>query len=513
MSDKPISILLIEDNLVDAELLGEFLADEVIDFDLVHTLRLQDGIDRLNQCEFDIVLLDLSLPDGEGMSVVDQVRTQKDSPPIVILTGREDEDLALEILQKGIQDYLPKGRLNGEILVRSIRYAIERRQSELKIRQSQRMEAIGQLAGGVAHDFNNLLTVILGYSELALGDLDTRETVKSALEEVQKAGESASALTRQLLAFSRTSVWSPQSLDINQLLKDMQKMLMRVISKSVNIDFQLAPDLEAVRADRGQIEQIVLNLAINGRDAMPTGGTLTLSTQQIDLESTSEIPLSPGNYIQVCVSDTGTGIAPELVGRIFDPFFTTKESGKGTGLGLSTVHGIVEEMDGYIDVYSNVGEGSTFSVFLPVCQEFESRQDTVSTAQQAKEYTPLTQKTIMVVDDDPNICEMLSTILTKNGFEIVASSKPQEAISVFKERGREIDLLLTDIVMPGINGVELYRQLASMRPDLPVLFMSGYSMGMLTEQQIEMPELHILQKPFTPSRLIETIEELVSELM
>jgi two-component system, cell cycle sensor histidine kinase and response regulator CckA len=347
----------------------------------------------------------------------------------------------------------------------------ERHTLEEQYQQAQKMEAVGRLAGGVAHDFNNLLTVILGYCELLLTDLDPDDPRHADMTEIQKAGVRAAGLTRQLLAFSRKQIVEPTRLDLNIVMIDMRAMLGRLIREDVKVMLGLGPELAPVTADRGQVEQIIMNLAVNAQDAMPSGGTLTLETANVELDeqyAKAHLGVKPGQYVVLTVSDTGTGITPQVRARLFEPFFTTKEVGKGTGLGLATVHGIVTRSGGSVNVQSEVGKGTSFKVYFPRADAAEMVAETPSLA--ARPHTAA--ETVLVVEDADGLRELIRRLLQRQGYTVLVAENADEAFQLF-DQNPSIDVVLTDVVMPGASGPELTSRLVERRPSLKVVYMLG----------------------------------------
>ncbi len=374
------------------------------------------------------------------------------------------------------------------------------RSLEDKLSQAAKLESIGKLAGGIAHDFNNLLTGIMGYTELALMQAES-PSIKSDLEQVMKLSERARNLIRQLLAFSRKQALSPQSLNLNELVSDMSKMLKRIIGEDVDLEFLPDPRLWNTFADPVQVEQIVMNLVINARDAMPDGGKLTIETKNMDLgpEYIMRHPqVKEGPYVMLAVTDTGKGIEKGIIEHIFEPFFTTKELGKGSGLGLSTVYGIVKQHKGFIWVYSEPGIGTTFKVYLPRIEK-EVKQDTIS--YDKKRLNGKGNETILLVEDEGPVRRVAERILTEHGYKVFSADSPDKAIHLFNTHKDSIDLLFTDIVMPGMNGKELYMRLSREKPDLKVLYMSGYTENVIVRHGVLDSEVNFIQKPFTPETL------------
>jgi PAS domain S-box-containing protein len=378
--------------------------------------------------------------------------------------------------------------------------------SEEQLRQSQKLEAIGQLAGGVAHDFNNLLTVIGGYSSILLGKLPEESPHRSSIEEIKKASDRASALTRQLLAFSRKQILQPKILDLNVVTADLEKMVRRLIGEDIDLLTIPAPGLGKVKADPGQIEQVLLNLIVNARDAMPQGGKITIETRNVvhSAEYARRHATQPGTYVMLAVSDTGQGIHADIQPRIFEPFFTTKGSGKGTGLGLATVYGIVKQSDGNIWVYSEVGRGSTFKIYLP-------RVDDAGEEAAAVALTAVPQGTelILLVEDEDQVRAILKQILEGQGYQVLAASNGAEALSLSEELELDIKLIITDVVMPQMSGRELAERVLELRPNIPVLFMSGYTDDAIVRHGLLDEKLNFIQKPFDSASVARKVREVL----
>jgi len=379
-----------------------------------------------------------------------------------------------------------------------------------QFRQSQKMEAIGRLAGGIAHDFNNLLTVIKGYSQLSLMEFKEGDPLKANIEEVQRAADRAAGLTRQLLAFSRRQILEMKVLDLNTILRDLDKMLRRVIGEDIELVTLLADDLGTVKADAGQIEQVAMNLAVNARDAMQKGGKLTIETANVELDENyarNHVAVKSGPYVMLSVSDTGVGMTPEVRDRVFEPFFTTKEKGKGTGLGLSTVYGIVKQSGGNIWVYSEPGKGTTFKTYLPrVDEPLEEAGEKVV----QKELTGRGE-TILVVEDEEKVRQLTVQILTKNGYTVLEASHGDEASHICEQHKGPIHLMVMDVVMPGMNGRQLAKSLEPHHPEMKVLYMSGYTDNAIVHHGILEKGLSFLQKPFTMDGLVRKVREVLDK--
>jgi two-component system, cell cycle sensor histidine kinase and response regulator CckA len=383
-----------------------------------------------------------------------------------------------------------------------------RRELEQQYHQAQKMDAVGRLAGGIAHDFNNMLTAILGYCELLLDDPDMSDAQRADVVAIQKAGKTAAQLTRQLLAFSRREIVEPAILDLNAVVNAVVKMLHRLVGEQIDMQAALAGNLHHVKADRGQLEQVILNLALNARDAMPDGGRMSIETANVHLPegvTSAYLSAAPGDYVALSVSDTGTGITPDVLNHLFEPFFTTKGPGKGTGLGLATIYGIVKQSHGGIVVASGVGQGSVFRIYFPRCDE----PVTAEAAGPAIGHTSNGQATILIVEDDSGIRELSAKILIRCGYNVLVAADGEEARQICERHDGSIHLLLSDVVMPGMNGPMVAEMLTRMRPGLKVVFMSGYTDNAIVRHGVMERDLPFLQKPFTPERLANKIVEVL----
>jgi two-component system, cell cycle sensor histidine kinase and response regulator CckA len=384
----------------------------------------------------------------------------------------------------------------------------ERRRLEAQYRQAQRMEAIGQLAGGVAHDFNNLLTIIGGYSDLLLRKLDRDDGTYDMVLHIRKAGERAAALTRQLLAFSRKQILQPVVLNLSGLVAEVQKMLHRLIGEDVELVTILDPELGHIRADAGQMEQVILNLAVNARDAMSRGGTLVIETRNVELDegyAQGHVDGKAGSYVMLAVSDTGRGMTPEVQGRIFEPFFTTKEVGRGTGLGLAMVHGLVQQSGGRIDVHSEVGRGTTFKIYLPRLHQ----EETAPPPEAGDPGVTRGSETVLLVEDEPGVRAFTQLVLESSGYRVLAAGHAEEALATARAHQPPLALLVTDVVMPHVSGPRLADELRSLFPGMRVLYMSGYTDEAVIRHGIVEASVAFLQKPFTPTALLHKVREVL----
>jgi len=385
-----------------------------------------------------------------------------------------------------------------------IRDVSERKQLELQLSQSQKMEAIGRLAGGVAHDFNNHLGVIIGYSELLLDRLPPGDPLRKSATMIREAGQRSASLTRQLLAFSRRQIFEPKVLDLNTVVSDIDSMLRPLIGEDVELVTLLDPSLGKLRADPAQVDQIIMNLAVNARDAMPHGGRLILQTSNADLDeayASKHATVKPGHYVMLAVSDNGTGMDKQTQEQIFEPFFTTKEKGQGTGLGLSMVYGIVKQSGGYIWVYSELGQGTTFKIYLPRMDEDVAD----ASAEPVLRPASTGQEIVLVVEDEGMLRELFCEFLRESGYTVLAAGTGEEAVEISSRHQGPIHLLLTDAVMPGIRGRELAHSLEQRRPDMKVLFVSGYTDDSVLRSGLVQPGTAFLQKPFSRGALTRKV--------
>jgi PAS domain S-box-containing protein len=399
---------------------------------------------------------------------------------------------------------------NAQLYAGRIQAEQEREALQEQLRQSQKVEAIGRLAGGVAHDFNNLLTVIKGYSQLSLAEMKEEDPFRENVEEIKKSADRASDLTRQLLAFSRRQIMEMKVLDLNTILQNLEKMLRRLIGEDIGLTFLSGDDLRRVKVDPGQIEQVIINLSVNARDAMPKGGKLTIETANAVLDeeyARKHIAVKPGQYVMLSVSDTGMGMIPEVREKVFEPFFTTKERGRGTGLGLSTVYGIVKQSGGNIWVYSEPGRGTTFKIYLPQVDEaLEELREKEETRE-----VPRGIETVLIVEDDKEVRKLAARILENHGYKVLEASQGSEALPLSKEYQEPIHLMLADVVMPGLDGRELAERIKFFHPRMKVLYMSGYTENAITHHGVLEKGMNYIQKPFTVDGLARKVREVLDE--
>lgn len=470
----------------------------------------------LEKSDWELILSDYCMPGFSGPEALELARRRRPETPFVIVSGTVGEELAVAAVRAGARDYVLKDALIRLVptVERELEEAAQRRQrrvveerlalSERMLLQSQKMEAIGRLAAGVAHDFNNMLAVIAGYSGLLLADCAEGNPDREKLDEIHRAAMRSGELTRQLLAFSRQLVLSPRVLDLNHTVTSVERMLRRVIGEDITLVTALAPDLGRIKVDPGQIEQVILNLVVNARDAMPGGGTLTLETANVDLDAAyaAEHPdVTPGPHVMLAITDDGAGMTPEIQLRVFEPFFTTKEVGRGTGLGLSTVFGIVRQSGGTIWLYSEAGKGTTFKIYLPRTDETVSGPSSIPKSNDLRG-----NERVLLVEDEATVRRAVAAVLRRYGYEVVEADGPQRALEICQDDTR-FDLLITDVVMPGMSGRDLAERISTLKPDLRILYTSGYTDNTVFRQGGIPTGVHFLQKPFMPEALARKIRE------
>jgi signal transduction histidine kinase/CheY-like chemotaxis protein len=446
---------------------------------------------------------------GAGMQLAGRRRDGSAFPAEVSLSSIDtDEGILVTAVVRDVTE-----RLESQAEQERLRAQAERDRLERQLHQSQRLESLGQLAGGVAHDFNNLLGVISNYAAFAGEEIAKEppngrwQAVRGDIEQVQQAAERAAALTHQLLAFARQEVIQPQVLDLNDVVTSVEQLLARTLGEHIELITDLAAHLEPVLADPGQIEQVLVNLAVNARDAMPRGGKLTIQTTStvIDPAAAGQAGPAPGQYVAVKVTDTGTGIPKDVLDRAFEPFFTTKPKGQGTGLGLATVYGIITQAGGSVRIYSEPGIGTVVTALLPVTNQAAPATPPQPTAPQRGH-----GETVLVVEDEPAMREVTRRILARNGYHVLAAGSGHDALQALTSQLEHIDLLLTDVVMPHMQGRELADKIRILRPGVRVVFMSGYTQGLLSQQGVLEPSVHLIEKPFTETTLLTKLHEVLT---
>ena len=535
MSCGKLRALVVEDHPIDAEILAARLARSSFDLCLTHVDRLQEALGQLDQNRFDLVFLDLSLPDSDGLETLVRLQKHTGRPAIIVMTSTDDENAGAIAVQAGAQDYLIKGQTDNRSLHRSIRYALERQrltneltdrtrdlvelnneltykarerqdcekilhERERQLLHKQKMEAVGILAGGVAHEFNNLLQAIRGYTSFASEGLLADEQRYLDLQQVLKATDQAAALTRQLLGFSRSDELPKQRVAIGSIVHEALALLKPLIGAHIDVQVDTQRCTAEILGEPTLIQQLLLNLCVNARDAMPGGGTLSIRAEDAALDERHPAnELESGHYAVVTVADTGCGMPPEVQRRIFEPFFTTKAVGEGTGLGLSVVYNIVRQHEGMLQVESLPGQGSTFKLFLPLasCGDIEKEE-----VEEHLEDVGGTE-TILLAEDDSLVREVTARILRSNGYHVLVACDGEEAVRLFEQKLGSIDLTVLDMVMPKFHGKQVALALQALKPDTKIVFCSGHDRS--EESTMFLEGCDFIQKPFHARMLLQAV--------
>lgn len=517
---EPLRFIHLESNPADADLICTTLRDAGILCRPKPARTREEFLSALRQDGRRLILADISVPGFDGAAALALTRALHPDMPFLFVSSAQGEEFVVDMMQRGATDYIFKQRLGRLVpsITRTLRDLDERlerrraedalRVSEKQFRQAQKMEAVGRLAGGVAHDFNNLLTVIRGHSQVLLAELASGNPIRPKIEEMQRAGERAATLIQQLLTFSRKQTLEPKIFPLNAAIGNIESVLRRLIGEDIQLVIRLDPHDSHVKADPGQLEQVLMNLVVKGRDAMPNGGLLAIEASQTELTRTPMHYLQPlpwGPYVKLTVTDTGSGMDSDLMAHLFEPFYTAKEENKGTGLGLSTVFGIVTSCGGGIDVWSHVGHGTTFDLYFP-------RAHPHAMAAQAIESPAVLwqgSETILLVEDDTAVRDLVRNELAKVGYQVLEARNGVEACLTATQQNMHVDLLLTDVVMPGMNGRELAQHLSVIKPNLRVLFISGYLDDMFVNRGMDPQRTTFLQKPFTSDVLVRMVRALL----
>jgi two-component system, cell cycle sensor histidine kinase and response regulator CckA len=507
----PLRALIVEDSENDCLLLLSLLhrGGYVVEHKRVDTAL---GLNATLDDPWDIVISDFSMPGFRGTDALSLVRQRGLDVPFIFLSGTIGEEMAVSAMKAGAQDYVIKG--NDARLLPAIQRELreaearrERKQVERRVRQLEKFEALGNLAGGVAHDFNNVIGAIMGWAEIGADRVAENSQEGKLFRKIGDQARRAAGLTRQLLAYARRQILEPKNVDLNQMVRETTGLLEKVIGEQIEVKMVLAPDLRVTRADPAQIEQVLMNLCFNARDAMPVGGQLLIETRNLDLDEKYCIrhaDARPGHWVQLSVSDTGTGMDSATMERIFEPFFTTKEVGKGTGLGLATVFGIMKQHGGFIEVYSEVGTGTAFHVHLPAAGGHAE-------ALHVADDTPARggNELILVAEDHDGMREMTEQILGTLGYKLILTRDGEEAVQKFLGRANEISLLLMDVVMPKMTGTEAYEKISAAHPGVPVIFTSGYSEQGAYLTSALRAGATVLHKPYGARALARKVRELL----
>jgi two-component system, cell cycle sensor histidine kinase and response regulator CckA len=505
----PLRVLIVEDSEDDMALLLRELRRGGYGptFERVDTAAGMTA--ALGQNQWDLVICDYSMPHFSGTDALRLLRSQGSDAPFIFLSGTIGEETAIAALKQGAQDYVMKD--NTKRLLPAIQRELgeaeqrrERKRLEHQVQELQKFEAIGRLAGGIAHDFNNALGVILGWAQMGYDNVPDDSPVREHFLMIRDQAQRSAGLTRQLLAFARRQVLQPRSLNLNDLVSRISGLLRTAVGEQTELKIALTPGLQVTMADPTQIEQVLMNLCLNARDAMPQGGRIVIETSNVEVEGDfcrTHSYAHPGQYVLLSVCDTGVGMDAATLDRIFEPFFTTKEMGRGTGLGLATVYGIVKQHGGFVNVYSEPGQGTTFHVYLPASSGPPSAIERATSEAAHKGGT----ETILVAEDHEGLRELVRATLTSQGYSVILASDGWDAVRMFKANSEEIRLVVLDVVMPFLSGPEAHSQMCALRPDLPAIFMSGHvSESVQLNCRIRAGAV-FLQKPYTPQTLTRTV--------
>ena len=503
-----INILFIEDSADDAELQVRLLrkAGYDIQFERVDTPA---DLNRALGKSWQLIISDYSMPHYKGLDALQLVRRLGIETPFIFVSGTIGEETAVAALKLGAQDYLMKNNLSRLVPavqreLREVEDRKSRKQLEQQVHQLQRFEAIGRLAGGVAHDFNNVIAAIMGWAEMGCSDAPRDTLQHDRFSKIRRQADRAAALTRQLLAFARRQILQPCYMDLNDLVREEIALLSNLIGERNTITLHLADDLPAIWADPSQIEQVIMNLCLNARDAMPEGGQLTIitDTKSFDEDAAHEHPnCRPGTFARLTVADTGVGMDSETLQYIFEPFFTTKPRDKGTGLGLATVYGVVQQHNGFVEVHSRPGEGTTFCLYLPAAQgAIQARLRTYAMPAVGG------YETILIAEDDDDVRDSTQQILQKLGYKVFTARNGAEAVEVFRQV-KNVDLVLLDMIMPILNGPEAAALISTIKPDIPFVFATGYATESHIQEIKSLEKASILQKPFDTAQLAQKLRQ------
>lgn len=512
---RKVKILIVEDDPIDFELCGRELRKAGYEPECRRVDTRPGFLEALQRDRWDLVLCDYQLPQFDAMEALELLRENSGDIPFLVVTGSMSEETAVDCLKRGADNYILKenlGRLGPAVdqALKMLEDRRERRRLEEQLRQTQRMEAVGQLAAGIAHDFNNILTAIIGNTQLLLDgvrqDGEEDDPLLSSLTQIERAGQRASTLTRQLLTFSRQQVTRMEVLEPSGIVADMEKMLRRLVSEDIEIEMDLGGAVPPVQADAGQLEQIVMNLVVNASDAMLDGGKLSIRTGSTAVpdEEARTHEVEAGDYAFFEVGDTGTGIDADTLAHMFEPFFTTKPVGKGTGLGLATVHGVARQLGGFVTVQSELGKGTVFRVLIPASAAPFERSGAAGRGE-----APTGNETILVCEDDAIVRSVTSKALERYGYQVLIADGPGRALSLAQAHPGTIHLLVTDVIMPRMNGRALAEELRSIHPETRVLFVSGYPADAIGRRGVINPEVEFLPKPFTIRALLQRVREVL----
>lgn len=505
--------LIIDDNPYDRELIIRKLRQEFRDADCVEISRQAEFAQALSQGGFDVVLTDYALKWTSGLDLLTELRARFPDLPIVMVTDTGNEEIAVEGMKAGLSDYVLKmhlQRLPYAVMesLQKVMLQKERKELEEQVRHAQKMESLGLLVGGIAHEFNNLLTGISGYAQLGLSQIRPDNSLYRLLSHIREIAGRATTMTHQLLAFSRKQTLASHNVNVNQVITHLLDFLGKVIPENIYLEFVPDENLKCIAGDSIQIEQVIMNLCINARDALPHGGKIVLKTQnsQVDRKNAEKAGVQPGAFVLLSITDTGMGMDEQTRARVFEPFFTTKEPGKGTGLGLPVVHGIVAQHRGFVTIESQVGRGTTFNIFFPCAAPTPVQAETGAThgIQEGTE-------TILLVEDDPDVSMLMTEVLQSYGYTVITANDGAEGLELFKQHAATIALVIADLMMPRMKGRELYDAIRCMYPSTKFLFVSGFSANQFAQGIVQEEGVQFLQKPFDLDHLATTIRRSLTE--
>jgi two-component system cell cycle sensor histidine kinase/response regulator CckA len=512
----PLRILHLEDDANDAALVQASLDAGAISSTTRRVHTREEFEAALDGDQIDLILSDYSMPAFDGLSALKIARAKNPDLPLIFVSGTLGEERAIDSLKNGATDYILKGRLGRlapavERAMQEVDARRERERLEARFIEAQKMDVIGQLAGGVAHDFNNVLAVIIGYNELMLADLEPKSKLYGCAEEIRNASERAAGLTKQLLVFSRKQTVQPVVLDLENTVQKLDSMLGRLIGE--NIDMTIVPGSHGcyIWADSGYIGQVLMNLVVNARDAMPDGGKLTIAIDNVTLDqkyADAHPGELPGNFVKLSVNDTGTGMTDEVKAHLFETFFTTKPIGKGTGLGLATCQSIVRQCGGHIGVWSELGKGTTFNIYFPRVEKPAHGVVEPNQIAPSKGGT----ETLLIVEDEPSLKNLARSVLEQQGYKVLSASTGHDGLRAAREhKGAPIALVVTDVIMPAMGGKMMADELVADHPNLKILFMSGYTDDTIAHHGMLDPGVELLLKPYTPAALVRRVRELLDK--
>src|SRR6266849_3919003 len=504
-----LRVLIVEDSEDDTALLLRELQNGGYDVSYERVDSPTAMNSALSRQEWDIVISDHSMPHFSGTNALNLLRTKGPEVPFIFVSGTMGEEAAVAALKEGAQDYVMKSNLKRLVPavqreLREVEQRRERKHLERQVQQLQKFEAIGRLAGGIAHDFNNVICAILGWAELEYKEAQPGTRLQERLQKICDQAQRAAGLTSQLLAFARRQVLQPRRIDLNKLVEEGISLLRRVIGEDIEVCLRPAANLHVTLADPVQIDQVLMNLSLNARDAMAKGGRLVIETQNVDIDEDycrlHTYYVRPGSYVLLAVSDTGIGMDAATIDRIFEPFFTTKEIGKGTGLGLATVFGVVKQHGGFINVYSELGKGTTFRVYLPSDHGVPDPAKVESDGRPSEG-----TETILLAEDHEGLRELAQETLEALGYHVVLATNGTEAVELFKTNSDQIDLVILDVVMPGLSGPDAYSEMSAIRPNLGVVFATGYTAESASLTSMVGKGATVLQKPYSAKSLSRAI--------